>query len=43
MAAENNQRVAARDWLLPAMQKRIAGLNADEVQARAHKARIPTD
>lgn len=38
---DNNQRVAARDWLLPVMQKRIARLNADEVQARAHRARIP--
>jgi crotonobetainyl-CoA:carnitine CoA-transferase CaiB-like acyl-CoA transferase len=38
---DNNQRVAARDWLLPAMHKRIARLNADEVKTRAHKARIP--
>ena len=39
--ADNARRVAARDWLLPAMRRRIDRLSADEVQARAQKAGIP--
>ncbi len=39
--ADNNRRVAARDWLLPALHDRIGRLNAAEVRARARRARIP--
>ncbi len=39
--ADNNRRVAARDWLLPALRERMRRLGADEVQARARQAGIP--
>ncbi len=39
--ADNNRRVAAREWLLPALRERIGRFNADEVQSRARTAGIP--
>ncbi len=39
--ADNNRRVAAREWLLPALRRHIGRLNAGEVQERARKAGIP--
>ncbi|MDJ0875743.1 MAG: CaiB/BaiF CoA-transferase family protein [Desulfobacterales bacterium] len=39
--ADNTLRVAARDWLLPTMRRRIGRLRAEEVQARALRAGIP--
>ncbi len=39
--ADNTLRVAARERLLPAIRERIGQLDADEVQARAHRAGIP--
>ena len=39
--ADNTLRVAARDWLLPAMRQRIRRLSAETVHARARTAGIP--
>lgn len=38
---DNVQRIEAREWLLPALRRRIGRLTADEVTARAQRARIP--
>ncbi len=39
--ADNDRRVAARDWLIPAIQERIGMMTRDEVLTRAAAARIP--
>ncbi|MDJ0723302.1 MAG: CaiB/BaiF CoA-transferase family protein [Desulfobacterales bacterium] len=39
--ADNTLRIAARDWVLPAIRTRIGSMNDGEVQDRAHAAGIP--
>jgi crotonobetainyl-CoA:carnitine CoA-transferase CaiB-like acyl-CoA transferase len=39
--AENDRRVAARDWLVPAIQEKIGMMTREEALARATAARIP--
>ncbi len=39
--ASNNQRIDARDWLIPELKRRIAGLSMPEVVERAEKASLP--
>ncbi len=39
--ADNTLRIAARDWVLPAIRTRIGSMNDDEVQDRASAAGIP--
>ena len=39
--ADNDRRVAAREWLVPAIQEKIGAMIRDEVLARAAAAKIP--